>query len=149
MNRLSVLAAATALAVLFTGCVSPPPGAERGPQNTIVYSTIVEASPPGARIEINGRMVGSAPINLKFFGDINGKFHDFGFPYYIVRALPVATNQFAQTRLFRTGKDHIPDRIDFAMNQPSPNYVPVGPVPPGYLYPSYGAPIYYYPASPQ
>src|SRR5262249_1091049 len=75
----------------------------------------------------------------------DGTFHDFGSYYYVVRALPLTTNQFVQTRVFQTGhlfspEDHIPDRIYFDMNQPTP--------PPGVPvvgYPAYGPPAYYYP----
>ena len=126
------------LVVVFSaGCVSPPPGAEPGgPQNTYAYQVLVDASPPGARIEVNGRIAGPAPITLKFFGDINRKFYDFGFENYVIRALPVATNQFVQTRVFRTGTDLIPPRIDFAMNQPGAAYVPLVPPAPVYLSPN-------------
>ena len=83
---------------------------------------------------------------MKIFGNKDGTFHDFGSPYYMIRALPVATNQFVQTRLFRTGhhdrpEDYIPKQIYFDMNQHSPQYL----VPPGYPYPAYGPPVYYYP----
>src|SRR3954468_7407815 len=103
-KSLSLLALASA-AALFVGCSTPlPPGAEPGPHNTMAYTMMVEASQPGARIEVNGEDVGPAPIQIKLFGDPDGTFHDFGSDYYIVRALPVATNQFAQTRVFRTGR---------------------------------------------
>ena len=136
MNRVAYLAATTLAAILSGGCVSKPPGVEPGPLNTYAYKVLVEASPPGARIEVNGRIAGGVPLTLKFFGDINRKFYDFGFEYYVLRALPVATNQFAQTRLFRTGQDRIPERIDFDMNQPSPAYVPLVPPGPVYLSPN-------------
>jgi hypothetical protein len=59
-----------------------------------------------------------------------------------VRALPITTNQFVQTHLFRTGhlfagEDRVPSKIIFDMSQPAPNYPPPGP--PGYPGP------YYYP----
>ena len=94
-------------------------------------------------------MIGNSPLHLKIFGDTDGTFHDFGSYYYVIRALPIATNQYLQTRVFRTGhlftpEDHIPQRIDFDMNQP----YQVGP--PGYGYPAYppayyGPPVYYGP----
>src|SRR5512133_18296 len=76
-------------ALLMAGCETVPPGVERGPNGTIAYDVLVEASPPGAHIEANGQVVGDAPIHLKIFGDKDGTFHDFGSYYYIVRGLPV------------------------------------------------------------
>ena len=75
---------------LFAGCNSVPPGVERGPHGTMAYDVTVETSPPGARIEANGQVIGNAPLHLKIFGDPDGTFHDFGSYYYIVRALPVS-----------------------------------------------------------
>src|ERR1700749_2055038 len=106
------LAAGLAAAMVLVGCQSLPPGAEPGPHNTMAYIVPVEASEPGARIEVNGQDMGLAPINIKIFGDPDGTFHDFGSYYYVVRALPVSTNQFAQARFYRTGKGFTPeDRI--------------------------------------
>ena len=131
----------------MAGCAtSLPPGAERGPYNTMAYDVLVEASAPGARIEVNGELVGDAPVHVKIFGDPDGTFHDFGSEFFEVRALPVGTNQFAQLRLFRTGRfltpqDRVPQRIYFDMNQPPPpRYEPVYIYPPPY----YGPPGYYY-----
>src|SRR5437763_1821061 len=120
-----LLLAAMAAGALLVGCATPPPGAERGPNGTIAYTVLIEASPPGARIEANGADIGNTPVRLKIFGDLDGTFHDFGSDYYVVRALPIATNQFPQVRMFGTGRffgpeDRIPDRIYFDMNQPSP-----------------------------
>src|SRR5258708_30040063 len=134
---------------LAAGCATTPPGAERGPDGTMAYLVQIEASEPGVKIEANGQPVGTAPMTLKIFGDPDGTFHDFGSYYYIVRALPLATNQFVQTRVFRTGhmltpEDQIPKRIYFDMNQPAPTYGPLeGPV---YGYPPYyyGPPVYFY-----
>ena len=142
-----IFAAGAGAALFLVGCETVPPGVERGPQGTIVYDVLIEASPPGARIEANGQMLGSAPLHVKIFGDKDGTFHDFGSRYFMIRALPVATNQFVQTRLFRTGHHgkpedyHVPSQIYFDMNQNTPQYV----VPPGYAYPTYGPPVYYYP----
>jgi hypothetical protein len=143
-----LLAAAAAAVVLIAGCDTVPPGAERGPHNTMAYDVLIESTPPGAQIEANGQIIGNAPIHLKIFGDPDGTFHDFGSYYYVVRALPVATNQFVQTRVFRTGhlltpEDHIPQRIDFDMIQPNPYPygAPVAAYPPAY----YGPPVYYGP----
>jgi hypothetical protein len=141
------LAATFAAALVLVGCESIPPGAERGPHHTMAYDVLVEASPPGARIEANGQDVGVTPVHIKIFGDPDGTFHDFGSYYYVVRALPIATNQFVQTKLFQTGhlltpEDHIPARIYFDMTRPAPNY------PPPAYYPNYAPPPYYYYGSP-
>ncbi len=141
-----ILAASLAAAGLFVGCDTIPPGAERGPDRTMAYDVLVDASAPGARIEANGEQVGNTPLHLKIFGDPDGTFHDFGSYYYVIRALPLTTNQFVQTRMFRTGhlltpEDRIPQRIDFDMNQNTPSYgYPESP-PPSYYY---GPPPYYY-----
>lgn len=140
---------------LLAGCESIPPGAERGPNGTIAYDVLIEASEPGARVEANGEIVGSTPLHLKVFGDTDGTFHDFGAFEYVIRALPLATNQFVQTRVFQTGRmftpeDRIPQRIFFDMNQQAPvypgsyGYAPAGPT----YYPApyyYGPPVYYGP----
>ncbi|HWV99154.1 MAG TPA: hypothetical protein VNZ64_05615 [Candidatus Acidoferrum sp.] len=143
----SIFAASAAAAVFLAGCeTAPPPGVERGPHGTIAYDVLVEASPPSARIEANGEYVGTTPVHLKIFGDKDGTFHDFGSYYYIIRALPVATNQYPQIRVFGTGRnfsheDYIPKQIYFDMNQPPPP-------PPTYPYPGYGPPVYYGPPDP-
>jgi len=145
----SLLLAVMAAGALLVGCATPiPPGAERGPNGTMAYTVLIEASPPGARIEANGADIGVTPVRLKIFGDPDGTFHDFGSDYYVIRALPIATNQFAQVRLFGTGRyfgpeDRIPDRISFDMNRPSPPLGPAGV--PGYAYPGYPSPYYYGP----
>ncbi len=142
-----LLVAVTAgLLTLIVGCTTPlPPGAEPGPNGTMAYDVLIEASAPGARIEANGADIGPAPVHLKIYGDRDGTFHDFGSYNYVIRALPVATNQFAQVRVFHTGhmmdrEDVIPSRIYFDMNQQPPVYVPV----PVYPYPAYdyGPPYY-------
>ena len=143
--RIGLLIAVLTGVGLLAGCESVPPGAEHGPHGTMAYDVLVESTPPGAKIEANGQVIGEAPIHLKIFGDPDGTFHDFGSYYYIVRALPIATNQYVQTRVFRTGRmftpeDHIPQRIDFDMNQPNP--YPYGA--PAYGYPAYPPPAYYY-----
>jgi hypothetical protein len=119
----------------------------------MAYDVLIEASPPGARIEANGQDMGAAPVHIKIFGDPDGTFHDFGSYYYVVKALPVTTNQFVQTRLFRTGKafageDQIPSRIYFDMNRPAPEPPPsynYGPSPGYYPPPYYYGPSYYGP----
>src|SRR5579872_1196136 len=97
------LAASFAAALLLTGCQSIPPGAERGPDHTMAYDVLVEASPPGARIRADGQDLGVTPVHLKIFGDPDGTLHDFGNPYYTVEAQPLTTNQFPQVRYFGTG----------------------------------------------
>src|SRR5262245_39629741 len=96
-------------AALLTGCETIPPGAERGPNGTMAYNVLIEASEPGARIEANGEIVGNTPLTLKIFGDPDGTFHDFGSYEYVIRALPVITNQYAQIRIFRTGHYFTPE----------------------------------------
>lgn len=152
MKKVVLLVSSVAVAMFLVGCQSVPPGAERGPNGTIAYIVSVEASQPGAKIEVNGQLVGDAPVQIKIFGDKDGTFHDFGSDYYVVKALPVTTNQFAQARYFGTGRwfgpeDRIPDKIYFDMNQPPPQ------PPAGYAYPPpryyyYGPPVYYGPPYP-
>src|SRR5437588_3542159 len=110
------LMAALATLGFFTGCDTIPPGVERGPNGTVAYEVLIEASEPGARIEANHEFIGNTPVRLKIFGDPDGTFHDFGSYEYIVQALPLTTNQFTQTRVFRTGhmftpEDRVPSRI--------------------------------------
>lgn len=153
MRGVALLSIGLLAVALLTGCETVPPGVERGPHGTIAYDVYLEASPPGAHIEANGQVVGDAPLHLKIFGDKDGTFHDFGSYYYIIRALPLTTNQYVQTRVFRTGRwftpeDQIPDRIYFDMNQPYPP--PPVPGSPVYVYPPppvyyYGPPVYYGP----
>ena len=143
--KMTYILTAGLAAVFLAGCETAPPGAERGPHGTIAYDVLVEASAPGAKIEANGQVVGNTPLHLKIFGDKDGTFHDFGAEYYLVRALPLTTNQFTQTRWFGTGKwfgpeDHIPQNIYFDMNQNTPQTPP----PAAYGYPGYGPPPYYY-----
>src|SRR3954470_10065826 len=122
MKSLTFLIGLTA-AIFLTGCETvSPPGADRGPHGTVPYNVLVEASLPGARIEVNGDYVGNTPLNLKVYGDSDGTFHDFGSYYFIVKALPLSTNQFSQVRAFQTGhmmtpEDRIPEHIFFDMNQ--------------------------------
>ena len=113
----------------------------------MAYDVLIEASEPGARIEADGAVVGNTPLYLKIFGDPDGTFHDFGSYQYIVRALPLTTNQFAQIQAFGTGRgfqreDRIPQHVYFDMNQRTQAYPPPGP--PVYVYPDYGPPAYFY-----
>jgi hypothetical protein len=140
-----ILAVGCTAALVLAGCQTLPPGAEPGPHGTMAYDVPVEASDPGARIEVNGQDMGEAPLHIKIFGDPDGTFHDFGSFYYVVKALPITTNQFPQIRLFRTGhmfagEDRIPSKIYFDMNRPAPQPPTYYPPPPGYYY----GPSYYY-----
>jgi hypothetical protein len=132
--------------LVLTGCHSLPPGAEPGPHGTMAYLIQIEASDPGAKVEVNGEYIGDTPVRLKMFGDSDATFHDFGSPYYVVRALPKTTNQFVQTRVFHTGhmfgpEDRIPERLYFDMNQNTPVQATPG-YPPAYYAPP---PVIYYP----
>lgn len=122
MKAIIPIMALAAIATLFAGCASTPPGTERGPGGTIAYQVQVESSDPGARIEVNNDYIGKTPLTLKIWGDKDGTFHNFGSQDYVVRAYPENTNQFVQTKTFRTGRwfsaeDKIPGRIYFDMNQ--------------------------------
>ena len=146
MKRSSILFPGLAAIVILAGCQTLPPGAEPGPHHTMAYYVSIEASEPGARIEANGEDAGQTPVRLKIFGNPNGTFHDFGSDYYVIRALPLNTNQFPQVRMFGTGRgpaprERIPQRIYFDMNHAAPP-PPAGPPP--YAYPGYGPPPYYY-----
>jgi hypothetical protein len=147
MRKLAIAPLPLGMALFLAGCQTLPPGAEPGPDGTMAYTVLIEASEPGAKIEANGEILGDTPLNLKIFGDPDGTFHDFGSEVYVIRALPLTTNQYVQVRVFGTGKwfgpeDRIPQRIHFDMNQPppqAPQYIPGAPV---YIYP-YGPPVYY------
>ncbi len=127
-----------------TGCRTPiPPGAEVGPDRTIAHDMLVETSESGVAIEANGEYMGKSPVHLKIFGNIKGTFHDFGSDFFIVRALPAATNQYAQTRAFRTDRDRIPKAIYLDMHQPPPPEPP-----PGRVYYGRGPHFYFYGPAP-
>lgn len=108
---------------LATGCATTSTGkAERGPDGTIGYKVQIESSTPGVRIEANGNYVGTTPLTITIFGDKDGTFHNFGSTDYVIRAFPSSTNQYPQTKLFRTGgwfsqEDQVPSRIYFDMEQ--------------------------------
>ncbi len=127
MKKKILFASTTALALFLAGCASGPPGAEKGPQGTIAYLVQLESSEPGARIEVNNDYVGKTPMTLKIWGDKDGTFHNFGSQEYIIRCFPVNTNQFVQTKAFRTGgwfsqEDKIPSRLYFDLNQKSSGF---------------------------
>lgn len=146
-----------AIVAFLAGCATPlPPGAEPGPDNTMAYDVLIEASAPGARIVANGQDVGTTPVHIKIFGDPDGTFHDFGSYYYVVQALPLTANQFPKTRYYRTGhlltpEDRVPRKIYFNMDvqqqQPLPAYgAPAYGYPPPYYYryPYYYGPRFNY-----
>lgn len=115
----------TVAAFLCTGCASSPDSRpERGPDGTVAYKVEVESSTPGARIEVNDDYIGRTPLTLTIYGDKDGTFHNFGSKDYVIRAFPVATNEFVQTKVFRTGgwfseEDRVPKRIYFDLSQRS------------------------------
>ncbi len=123
-------ALACACASLIAGCgtTSPDSGkVERGRDGTIAYLVEVESSEPGARIEANGDYVGKTPLTLKIFGDRDGTFHNFGSQEYTLKAYPVKSGQFVQTKVFRTGgwfsqEDQVPHRIYFDLDQKSEGF---------------------------
>ena len=122
MKRENLCATILVSASMLAGCATAPRGAEKGPNGTIAYMVQVETSEPGMRIEVNNDYIGKTPLTLKIFGDKDGTFHNFGSSEYIVRALPANTNQFMQTKVFRTGgwfsqEDKVPSRIYFDMSQ--------------------------------
>jgi len=127
MKRIQSLAATIAFTTFIAGCASGPPRAEHGPQGTVAYMVQVESSEPGARIEVNSDFVGKTPMTLKIWGDKDGTFHNFGSQEYIIRVYPVSTNQFVQTKAFRTGgwfsqEDKIPSRLYFDLNEKSSGF---------------------------
>jgi hypothetical protein len=110
---------------LLAGCYTVPPGTERGPNGTVAYNVTIEASEPGATIKVNGEEIGKTPLTLKIYGDPDGTFHDFGSYYYVIQAFPVGSNQYTQTRVYRTGhmftgEDMVPRQINFDMSKPAP-----------------------------
>jgi hypothetical protein len=89
----------------------------------LAYFIKVESSVPGAGVETNGVFAGKTPLTLKVFGDYPGYFHNFGSPEFVLRASPENTNEFFQTRTFRTGRgstpgDRIPGFIFLDLSQP-------------------------------
>jgi len=160
MKSKPMLGGMLALGLWVTGCETLPPDAQRGPHGTIAYDVLIEASPPGAKIEAEGKIIGETPLHLTIYGDKDGTFHDFGTDFYVIRALPLTTNQYSQIRMFGTGRwfgpeDRIPEQILFDMDQKPPEYVPgsvVYPYPVPYYYPPpfyygryyYGGPYYYH-----
>ena len=123
MNGISKIACA--LTLVLTGCATS--NVERGRDGTIAYNVEIESSEPGARVETNGDYVGKTPLTLKIFGDKDGTFHNFGSQDYVIQVFPVNTNQFVQTKVFRTGgwfsqEDRIPGRLFFDLNEKSQGF---------------------------
>lgn len=98
MKTHTILVLSTALLI---GCATTV-DSEKGPDGTIAYLVEIESSEPGARVEANGDNVGKTPMTLKIFGDRDGTFHNFGSQKYMIQVFPIATNQFVQTKAFRT-----------------------------------------------
>src|SRR5262245_4899636 len=133
MKAKKLLLSGLAVVGLLLGCESVPPGVEEGPHGTIAYNVQVTASEAGVRIETNGQFAGTAPLTLIIFADKDGTFHNFGSYFFVVQAFPLQTNEFMQTRMYRTGRnftpeDYVPREIYFNMKQPPPPY----PLPPTY-----------------
>jgi hypothetical protein len=110
-------------AFALAGCQMTPPGEESGPKHTTAFFIQVETSFPGVTIETNNVTAGRTPLTLKVFGDSLGSFHNFGNPEFVVRAIPSRTNEFPQTKIFRTGVlsapgDPIPGLLFFDMTKP-------------------------------
>ena len=108
---------------LCAGCQTAG-DAERGPDRTVAYYVQIESSVPGITVETNHAVAGQTPLTLKVFGDVPGCFHNFGSPEFVLRAVPSSTNEFAQTKVFRTGNrsvpgDQIPGVVFFNMSQPT------------------------------
>jgi hypothetical protein len=92
----------------------------------IAYPVPVDASESGTKIEVNYQPLGVAPLTIKIFGDRDGTFHNFGSDEFVVRAYPLRTNEFPQTKIFKTGAfgikdDKIPETIYFQFAPPSAN----------------------------
>jgi len=118
------------IALILAGCgtTNVDPNVEGGPDGTIAYQVPVDASEPGARIEVNGESLGVTPMTLKIFGDRDGTFHNFGSYEFLVRAYPPGAARPAQTKIFHTGvlmgsEDKIPRKIYFDFG-PKPSTSP-------------------------
>ncbi|PWU13370.1 MAG: hypothetical protein C5B50_19340 [Verrucomicrobia bacterium] len=95
---------------------------ESGPDHTVASYVQVESSVPGVTVETNNVYAGKTPLTLKVFGNEDGTFHDFGHPEFVIRALPLSTNQFEQTQRFHVSShagpgDTIPGLIFFEMDR--------------------------------
>gem|GEM_PF-1230240 len=134
----NLLALGTSLAWLAAGCAGKPGSApEKGPNGTIAYHVKVEASDPGARIEVNDEYVGVTPADVRIWGDRDGTFHNFGSSDFVIRVHPVRDGQTTQAKVFRTGgwfgqEDRVPQRLFFDLNQKSQGGFTVDPGKPRY-----------------
>ena len=122
MHRTSAAIALTSVAI-FAGCTTLLHHGEPGPDGTLAYFIKVESSVPGASVETNHVFAGKTPLTLKVFGDYPGCFHDFGSAEFVLHVTPDNTNEFVQTRTFRTGRgsapgDPIPGLIFLDLAQP-------------------------------
>lgn len=127
IHRFTLRASVFLAAVALAGCATTGPRAEKGPDGTIAYPVEIESSEPGARVEANGDVVGKTPMTLTIYGDKDGTFHNFGAQQYIIQVFPVKTNQFVQTKAFRTGgwfsqEDRVPKRLYFDLNLKSEGF---------------------------
>jgi hypothetical protein len=109
---------------ILSGCHTTDPTVEPGPDGTVACYLKVESSRPGVTIETNSVFAGKTPLTVKVFGDVNGTFHNFGSPEFVLRAVPPMTNEFTQIHSFRAGKrsepgDKIPGLVFFDMSKPS------------------------------
>ncbi len=122
---ITVFGSSILAAVILSGCAST--SGEKGPDGTVPYLVEIESSEPGARVETNGDTVGKTPMVLKIYGDSDGTFHNFGSQQYVIQVFPVKTNQFVQTKVFRTGgwfsqEDRVPKRLYFDLNEKSEGF---------------------------
>lgn len=123
MNRIIKSLLVFTSAGLWNGCQTASPD-QRGPDRTVAYYINVDSSVPGVAIETNTVIAGKTPLALKVFGDVTGGFHNFGSTEFVIRAIAPSTNEFTQTKSFRTGKnsppgDRIPGIIFFDMSRPT------------------------------
>jgi hypothetical protein len=118
------------VALATSGCAAPkdkPKNApvDKGQYNTTAYNIAIDASEPNTRIEVNYKILGTAPVTVKVYGDKDGTFHRFDEDEFIVRAYPAATNFYPQTKVFKTGAfgikdDKIPEKIFFQLDPIKP-----------------------------
>ncbi len=110
MKQVNLLVAAAALALLGSGCA---------PARYVV--TRIETQPPGARIEVNGRYLGAAPVDVTLPQTPNR--HKLKTKVVIV-ALPAEPGQNTQTKVLRRHVE-APDRVFFDMTLPiAPEHAP-------------------------
>ncbi len=120
LSRTSIVSVLLAGVMVMTGCAVT--GVDTAGKGTIPFFVEIESSDAGARVEANGENVGKTPMTLKIYGDKDGTFHNFGSQSYVIEVFPVRTNQFVQSKVFRTGgmfseEDKIPKRLYFDLNR--------------------------------